>query len=158
MLGATVLIPLLVCPAMGANGVQTAQVISTIFFVSGLATMLQTTIGDRLPIVQGGSFAYLPPVFQIITNPQLQAIEDDSERFYQTMRTIQGAIIVAGLVQIAIGYSGVISVFLKYISPLTIAPVVAAVGFGLYNVGFSGVSACWSLGLMQMGTIVLFSQ
>ena len=39
MLGATVLIPLIVCPAMGANGVQTAEVISSIFFVSGINTV-----------------------------------------------------------------------------------------------------------------------
>jgi hypothetical protein len=39
MLGATVLIPLLICPAMGADGLQTAEVISSIFFVSGLNTV-----------------------------------------------------------------------------------------------------------------------
>ena len=39
MLGATVLIPLIVCPAMGATSNQTAQVISSIFFVSGINTV-----------------------------------------------------------------------------------------------------------------------
>ena len=39
MLGATVLIPLILCPAMGANGQQTAEVISSIFFVSGISTV-----------------------------------------------------------------------------------------------------------------------
>lgn len=39
MLGATVLIPLLICPAMGADGLQTAEVISSIFFVSGINTV-----------------------------------------------------------------------------------------------------------------------
>lgn len=100
----------------------------------------------------------MPAVFQIIFNEELQAIEDDSERFYQTMRTIQGAVIVSGLFQFAIGYSGVITVFLKYLSPVTIAPVITAIGLGLYGVGFNGVSACWSLGLMQLFTIILFSQ
>ena len=47
MLGATVLIPLILCPAMGANGDQTAEVISSIFFVSGINTLIQTSIGDR---------------------------------------------------------------------------------------------------------------
>ena len=47
MLGATVLIPLLLCPAMGASGQQTADVISSIFFVSGINTLIQTSIGDR---------------------------------------------------------------------------------------------------------------
>ena len=47
MLGATVLVPLLLCPAMGASGQQTADVISSIFFVSGINTLIQTSIGDR---------------------------------------------------------------------------------------------------------------
>lgn len=111
-----------------------------------------------LPIVQGGSFSYLPATFQIIFNAELQAIEDPSERFERTMRTIQGAVIISGICQIVIGYSGMITLFLRFISPVTIAPVIAAIGLGLYGVGFTGVSACWSLGLMQLGTIVVFSQ
>lgn len=39
MLGATVLIPLILCPAMGADGLQTAEVISSIFFISGINTV-----------------------------------------------------------------------------------------------------------------------
>lgn len=113
---------------------------------------------SRLPIVQGGSFAYLPPVFQIIFNAELQAIEDPSERFERTMRTIQGAIIVSGLVQMAIGYTGIINFLLRYLSPVTIAPVIAAIGLGLYGVAFNGVADCWSLGLIQLSTVVLFSQ
>lgn len=112
----------------------------------------------RLPIVQGGSFSYLPATFQIIANAELQAIEDDNERFHTTMRTIQGAIIISGLIQIVIGYSGIITIFLRYISPVTIAPVIASIGLGLYGVGFSGVAGCWTLGLMQVTTVVIFSQ
>ena len=113
---------------------------------------------NSLPIVQGGSFSYLPATFGIIFNAELQAIEDPSERFEHTMRTIQGAIIICGIVQITIGYSGAVTVMLRYISPVTIAPVIAAIGLGLYGVGFTGVSACWSLGLIQLSTIVIFSQ
>jgi xanthine/uracil permease len=43
-----------------------AHVIGTIFFISGVITLVQTFFGDRLPIVQGGSFAYLTPAFAII--------------------------------------------------------------------------------------------
>ena len=113
---------------------------------------------NSLPIVQGGSFSYLPATFGIIFNAELQAIEDPSERFERTMRTIQGAIIICGIVQITIGYSGAVTVMLRYISPVTIAPVIAAIGLGLYGVGFTGVSACWSLGLIQLSMIVIFSQ
>ena len=39
-------------PAMGGNTTDLAHVISTIFFISGIITLLQTTVGDRLPIIQ----------------------------------------------------------------------------------------------------------
>ena len=88
----------------------------------------------------------------------MQAIADPSDRFEQTMRVIQGAIIVSGLVQMAIGYTGMTTIFLKFISPVTIAPVIAAIGLGLYDIAFSGIAGCWSLGLLQLSTIVVFSQ
>jgi nucleobase transporter 1/2 len=50
------------------------------------------------------------------------------------------------------------TIFLRYISPVTIAPVIAAIGLGLYDIAFSGISGCWSLGLLQLSTIVIFSQ
>jgi nucleobase transporter 1/2 len=35
---------------------------------------------------------------------------------------------------------------------------VTAIGLGLYNVGFSNVSSCFSIGLLQIGLTILFSQ
>ncbi|KAL7554156.1 hypothetical protein ACHAWF_017557 [Thalassiosira exigua] len=156
MLGATFLIPTLVCPPMGADAAQTGRVISTIFLVSGFNTLLQTSIGDRLPIVQGGSFSYLPTVFGIIANPELQAIPDDSDRFHATMRTVQGALIVVGCIQVFVGYTGLFSWCLRFVSPMTVACVITAIGLGLYGIAFNGVSECWAVGLTMMGLGVLF--
>jgi nucleobase transporter 1/2 len=111
-----------------------------------------------LPIIQGGSFSYLPATFAIIFNPTLQAIEDNNERFLETMRILQGAIIIVGIIQMAIGYSAAVVPMLRYIGPVTIAPVIAAIGLSLYNVGFSNVSTCFEVGLVQMAFTVLFSQ
>lgn len=61
MLGSTVLIPSIVVPPMGAGDGDLAAVICTIFLASGVVTLLQTWLGDRLPIVQGGSFAFISP-------------------------------------------------------------------------------------------------
>lgn len=76
MLGATVLIPTLLVPAMGGSDDDKAQTIQTIFLVSGLNTLLQTTWGDRLPIVQGGSFSFLTPAFAIIGNVAARGFPD----------------------------------------------------------------------------------
>ena len=38
-----------------------------------------------------------------------------------------------------------------------LAPVIAAIGLGLYGVGFSGVAGCFSLGLTQIAMLILFA-
>lgn len=73
------------------------------------------------------------------------------------MQVLSGAILVMGLVQTAIGYTGIIVPILRFISPITIAPVIAVLGLSLYNVGFSNVSTCFSMGLTQMGLTILFA-
>ncbi|GAA6087662.1 solute carrier family 23 member 2, partial [Tachysurus ichikawai] len=54
------------------NNAAKSQLISTIFFVSGICTMLQTTIGTRLPILQGGTFTFITPTLAILALPKWQ--------------------------------------------------------------------------------------
>ena len=67
MFGATVLIPFIVGGAMQLPQDQLALLISTIFFTSGLCTLIQQSpLGNRLPVIQGGTFSFLGPTFAII--------------------------------------------------------------------------------------------
>jgi len=49
MIGGTVSIPFLICPALCIEETDPARgyIISTIFFVSGIVTMMQSTLGVR---------------------------------------------------------------------------------------------------------------
>ena len=38
----------------------------SVFFVSGLVTLFGTVVGNRLPIIQSGSFSFITPAFSII--------------------------------------------------------------------------------------------
>ncbi len=49
------ILPLAVASGLGFDAAQTAQLISFGLIAMGLATLLQTTLGNRLPIVQGPS-------------------------------------------------------------------------------------------------------
>lgn len=165
MLGSTVLIPFIIVPAMGGDQKDLAHVISTIFFISGIVTLLQTTVGDRLPIVQGGSFAYITPALAIASSIQNDpkyswagSSAPNHERFLVTMREISGGIIGSALIIFGIGFSGLLKVVLKYISPITVAANIAVVGLVLYNVGFSGVGNCVQLGIPMIFFLILFSQ
>lgn len=59
--GAVLMGPLTLANAFCIGGAanQKSALISTTFFVSGVATLLQTTFGVRLPIVQGGSVGFM---------------------------------------------------------------------------------------------------
>jgi len=46
---------------------------------------------------------------------------------------IQGAIIVASLFEVAVGLSGLIGLLMKYLGPLTVAPIITLVGISLFD-------------------------
>lgn len=175
MLGTSVMIPTLLVPLMGGSYVSTesyvcsdwiiggvliclfplhlsiqgdkARVIQTLLFVAGIKTLLQTLFGTRLPVIVGGSYAFVIPVLSIINDSSLKKIPDPHEvwsqdklikwciclnslelvshkhnffnmlqRFLQTMRAIQGALIVASSLQIILGYSQIWGIFSRYVT------------------------------------------
>jgi nucleobase transporter 1/2 len=93
-----------------------ANIISTLIFMSGIITILQSHVGTRLPIVQGGSFSFLVPTLAIMNLPQwkcpspaimAEMSQDDKTECWQVrMREIQGAIIFASLFQVVFALTG----------------------------------------------------
>ncbi|XP_021776206.1 nucleobase-ascorbate transporter 1-like [Chenopodium quinoa] len=158
MLGTSVMIPTLIVPAMGGSDGDKARVIQTLLFVAGINTLLQALFGTRLPAVVGGSFAYLIPVAYIINDSSLQRIPDNHDRFIQTMRAIQGALIVSSSIQIILGYSQLWGLFSRFFSPLGMAPVVGLVGLGLFHRGFPALGNCVEIGLPMLLLVIGLSQ
>ena len=68
-------------------------------------------------------------------------------KFFPRMRQIQGAIIVASLFQLVIGYFGIIGLILRFITPLTIAPAVSMVGLALFEVAGSYAAGHWGIAI-----------
>ena len=132
MFGSTVAIPLILAKPLGLEGqpAQLGLLIGTMFFVSGIATLLQTTLGNRLPIVQGGTFSFLAPAFAICSVAALKGVGWEVR-----MEHMQGAIIAGSFFQILIGYSGLVGKMLRFIGPITIAPTIALIGLSLFKFG-----------------------
>ena len=123
MVGGTLTIPFILFPKLCIEEDDPARgyIISTVFFISGLITLMQTTFGVRLPIVQGGSFAYLVPILAILSLPENECpadfakngwgnltltSEEKTEEWQKRMRVIQGAVAVASVFQVIVGYFG----------------------------------------------------
>lgn len=60
-----------------------ARVIQTLLFVAGIKTLLQTLFGTRLPVIVGGSYAFVIPVLSIINDSSLKQIPDPHEVWSQ---------------------------------------------------------------------------
>ncbi|KAF8396455.1 hypothetical protein HHK36_018074 [Tetracentron sinense] len=155
MLGSLILIPLVIVPAMGGSHEDTSMVVSTVFFVSGVTTLLHTFFGSRLPLVQGPSFVYLAPALAIINSPEFQGLNGNN--FRHIMKELQGAIIISSAFQAILGYSGLMSVFLRLINPVVVSPTIAAVGLSFYSYGFPQVGNCLEIGAVQILLVIIFS-
>ncbi|CAD5112311.1 DgyrCDS1537 [Dimorphilus gyrociliatus] len=173
MFGATIVVPLVLAQSLcyDHDNVAKAEILSTIFFVSGLSTLLQTTFGTRLPIVQGATFSFLIPTQALfskcptiptnngtlISTPSVPESSDDVE-WKIRMRELQGAIIVASLFEVFLGFTGLIGGIIKFIGPLVIAPTITLVGLSLFEAAFNFSSQHWWIALLTVVSIIIFSQ
>jgi len=155
MFGSTVAIPLILAGPLGIadRPAELATLIATMFFVSGITTLLQTTWGNRLPIIQGGTFSLLNPAVVVLTAGVLKG-----QGFEVQMQHLQGAIILGGLFEALCGYSGLVGRLLRFIGPVTIAPTIALIGLSLFKFGAPIAGKDWLLGGTMIGLVILFSQ
>lgn len=170
MIGAIVAIPFILTPAlcMDDSDPDRGTIISTMIFVTGLVTWFQCTWGCRLPLVQGGTISFLVPTLAILNLPQwkcpaaadlaLLGADEKTELWQLRMRELSGAIAVAAVVQVVMGYSGLIGRLLRYVTPLTIVPTVALVGLSLFRHAGQTAAAHWGVAAGTAGMLTLFSQ
>ena len=158
MFGSTVAVPLLLGPAMGMDDRQIALLISSVMLCSGVATLLQTTLGSRLPIIQGVSFSFLAAFFAIIAKVTAPEADDGfGGDGPMAMQFIAGAIIAGALFEIAIGFSGLMGLVREILSPVTVGPVIMLIGLALYQAGAPVAASHWPISILTMGLIILFA-
>jgi len=120
MFGATVTVPLVVGTAIGLEQREIALLIQVVLLAMGIATILQITVGSKYPIVQGSSFAFIPGLIGIGKSLGLTAVE--------------GALIVGGLIEAAIGAFGVVGKVKRLFSPVVTGVTIMLIGFSLAHV------------------------
>ncbi|MEM7583203.1 MAG: solute carrier family 23 protein, partial [Acidobacteriota bacterium] len=157
MFGATVSVPLLFGPAMGMSPAEIARLISSVMLCSGLATLVQTTIGTGLPIVQGVSFAFLGAFFLIVGGAATEAEAAGVAVGPLAMQYIAGAIILGALVEMVIGFSGLVGVLRRVLSPVVIGPVIMLIGLALFQHGAPKAGTDWSISGLTIVLIIVFS-
>ena len=153
LFGSTTLVPLIFGPAMGMDTLQIASLISCVYFGMGVATLIQTSkkLGSGLPIVQGSSFSFIPSVMTVIALYKAAGPES-------VMQYMAGGLIAGGIILSVIGYSRIVGVIRRVITPVVIGPVIMAIGFSLAGTAVQGNAAnYWPASLAVVILIFLFS-
>ncbi|KAK7151892.1 hypothetical protein R3I94_008280 [Phoxinus phoxinus] len=171
--GGIIAIPLILSQGLCLqhDGLTQSHLISTIFFVSGVCTLLQVTFGVRLPIIQGGTFTFLSPTMALLSMPEWKCpawtqnaslVNTSSPEFIDVwqsrMQVLQGSIMVGSLFQVLVGFSGLIGLFMRFIGPLTIAPTISLIGLSLFDSAGMNAGNHWGISSMTTCLIVIFSQ
>ncbi len=154
MFGATVLIPFIVGGAVGMPEPELALLISTMFLVSGIATLLQQSpLGNRLPIIQGGTFSFLGPMFAIVGMATAQQLG-----WQVKMQQVSAAVMFASVFEIILGYSGLMGFVKRVMSPIVVGPTIAMIGLGLFNIGAPWMAKNWVISGITLLSLILYSQ
>ncbi|KAK2172433.1 hypothetical protein NP493_959g01036 [Ridgeia piscesae] len=159
----------------GDNNLLVAQFLSTAVFLAGVATLLQTTLGMRLPIVQGSSFAFIPPIVAMMSTKDWQCPQHvpnhnvtitqyggntttgDAEPWTARIAELSGGLILASLVQVVIGCTGIIGTLMRFIGPLTIIPTVSLIGLSMFHTASNACQSSWIVSMCGVALVCLFS-
>lgn len=152
MFGSTVAVPLLLGPSMGMDNTQIAILISSVMLCSGIATFIQATFGSRLPIIQGVSFSFLAAFSFIIATVQARGGTPA-----ESMQYIAGSILIGGIVEMTIGFSGLFGRIRQILSPVVVGPVIMLIGLALYQFGAPMAGLSWPISILTMACVVVFS-
>jgi uracil-xanthine permease len=156
MFGATVSVPLLFKTPLEMDGAQLAILISSVMICSGVATAMQVTIGSRLPIIQGVSFSFLAAFFACIAFAKANPVEGISHGAL-SMSYIAGSILVGSVIEIFVGYSGLVGKLRRVVTPVVIGPVIMLIGLALFEHGWPKAATHWPIGGLTIFLVALFS-
>ncbi|KAI0241373.1 Solute carrier family 23 member 2 [Lamellibrachia satsuma] len=153
----------------GDNNLLVVQLISTSLFLLGVATLLQTTLGMRLPVFQGSSYTFIPPVLAMMSTKQWQCPQHlpdqnvtkaqyggnitsgDVEPWMARIAELSGGLILASLVQVFIGCTGIIGTLLRFI------PTISLIGLSMVGAVNNACQSSWIVSMCGVALICVFS-
>ncbi|KAI6213178.1 hypothetical protein M3Y94_00119700 [Aphelenchoides besseyi] len=118
----------MLCAGQQVNMLR-VQLISSTFVASGIGTIIQTSLGMRLALLQGTAFAYVPSVQAFMNLPSnlCNATSSDfvpEHIYHEKLQLILGSLLLSSLVPMIIGCSGLVGLLTKFIGPITVSPLI----------------------------------
>lgn len=155
MFSGNVATALVMAPLLGMNLEQESLLISLVIFSAGISTLIQLFFGSRLPLIQGSSIIFVGCFIGIIESLKCSG---ESATPQLLMQYITGAIILGGIAEMIIGYTGLITVIKKFFSPIVIGPVIILIGLSIFEFAAPKAGEYWPISILVIFLIIIFSQ
>lgn len=87
--------------------------------------------------------------FQFIVDNDGELVSEE-ELWQRRMRHVQGSILVAGLIEAAIGFSGLVGLLTKIVGPISVTVFISLVGLSLFDAGAYYAGSYWPISLFTV--------
>ncbi|XP_048880482.1 solute carrier family 23 member 3 [Brienomyrus brachyistius] len=146
------------------------RLLASSFFHSSVSTLLQAWLGTRLPLIQTPSLEFIISALVLTSKPLtdvhlnlstsvcMSACEEQPSVVTGPLRELQGMGLTSGLVQLALGASGLSSLVLRHCGPLVLAPLFCVIGFSVHREAALLCSDHWGIAALVIVLIVILSQ
>ncbi|XP_069139818.1 solute carrier family 23 member 2-like [Argopecten irradians] len=144
-----------------------------------MCTFFQSTLGIRLPVYQGPITYYILPLLSLSSLPEWKCPETPSllnmtintnisdyaknqQSFEQThvlpkLQVLGGSLMLAGIVHMLVGMTGMVGILLRFIGPLTIVPTLILVSIPQAYVLVKFCEPSWAVAVITALTTLVLS-
>ncbi|KAG8432257.1 hypothetical protein GDO86_016772 [Hymenochirus boettgeri] len=149
------------------------RLLASSLFACGIATLLQTCLGTRLPLVQAPTFELLIPALVLSRRPDgneaSRNVTQDSlfcrgnsceelQSVIQPVMEVSGALVVSGGLQVLFGVTGACGWILQRCGPMVLAPTISIIGLSSYKPVALYCSSNWIISLLLVLLSAFLSQ
>lgn len=161
--GVTLIIAELICAT--DDEILKSTILSCTMFMTGICTLLQSTVGIRMPLYQGPSANYLAPLLGLLTLPEWSCVDiyslsantnnnatnitlvDPRSQVYPKIQRLQIPLMISGIIHALLGATGLVGFLLRYVGPVTIVPTLLLMGLYVVKVILRFSQTNWGISL-----------
>lgn len=151
-----------------------SRLLSSTLFMNGITTLLMVTIGVRLPLYQGATPDYVAPLVAMaaidkdrcnMTTTYFNTTSNTTELIYTNaddviiyhIQTLQGSLMLAGVIHFVVGATGLVGVLLRFIGPVTIVPTILLIGIYMVTSVTKFAQVHWGISSMTCAIAIILS-
>ena len=139
------IVPIMLGGVLGFGPAEVGKMACGCAVASGIASLAQILIGSHLPIMQGPSFGFAAVAMGIFAT--MEGSAGDKLATYGT------ALIFGGILEMVIGFTGLLGLLRKLLTPVVTGTVITLIGLGLVGWAAGSAGANWPIAIGMLAIV-----